>query len=100
MKDLIARRLLLSIFTTFMLAFSVQNITNAQVSDTVVPQKIETSPEDDTVPVAARFDIAISEIMYATNTDKSPQWIELHNRSGQKVSLDGWGSYNQEPRGG
>ena len=90
MKDLIVRRLILSVFMTLVLAFSFQNITNAQVPDTVVPQKIETFHEDDTVPVAARFDIAISEIMYATNADKLPQWIELHNRSGKKVSLEGW----------
>ena len=95
MKDLIARRLPLSVFMTLMLAFSVLSITDAQVPEIIVSQKIEpqtskASPEDDTVPVAARFDIAISEIMYATNADKSPQWIELHNRSGRKVSLEGW----------
>ena len=95
MKDLIARRLPLSVFMILMLAFSTQSITDAQVPEIIVPQKIEpqtskASPEDDTVPVAARFDIAISEIMYATNTDKSPQWIELHNRSRGKVSLEGW----------
>ena len=95
MKDLIARRLTLSVFMTLMLAFSVQSITDAQVPEIIVPQKIEpqtskASHEDDTVPVAARFDIAISEIMYATNTNKLPQWIELHNRSGRKVSLEGW----------
>ena len=60
--------LVLSIFATFILAFGIQGVINA---------------EDDTVPVAARFDIAISEIMYTTNTDKLPQWIELHNRSGR-----------------
>ena len=95
MKDLIARRLTFSVFMTLMLAFSVQSITDAQVPEIIVPQKIEpqtskASPEDDTVPVAARFDIAISEIMYVTNTNKLPQWIELHNRSGRKVSLEGW----------
>ena len=71
MKGLIV----LSIFATLMLAFGIQGVVAA---------------EDDTVPVTARYDIAISEIMYATNTDKSPQWIELHNRSGKKVSLEGW----------
>ena len=95
MKDLMARRLIFSVFMTLMLAFSVQSITDAQVPEIIVPQKIapqtsKASHEDDTVPVAARFDIAISEIMYATNTDKSPQWIELHNRSRRKVSLEGW----------
>ena len=75
MKGLIARRLVLSIFATLMLVFGIQSIVGA---------------EDDTVRVAARFDIAISEIMYATNADKSPQWIELHNRGGKKVSLEGW----------
>ena len=67
--------IVLSIFATLILAFGVQGVVGA---------------EDDTVPVAARFDIAISEIMYATDTDKSPQWIELHNRSGKEVSLEGW----------
>ncbi|MCY3739580.1 MAG: lamin tail domain-containing protein [Candidatus Poribacteria bacterium] len=65
----------LSIFATFILAFGIQGVVGA---------------EDDTVPVASRYDIAISEIMYATNADKLPQWIELHNRSGKKVSLEGW----------
>ncbi len=95
MKGLIAQRFALGIFATLMLAFGVQSIADAQVPDTVVPEKIEprtlkASNEGDTVPVATRFDIAISEIMYATNTDKLPQWIELHNRSGKKVSLEGW----------
>ena len=95
MKDLIVRRFTLSVFMTLILAFSVLNIMDAQVPDIIVSQKIEprtlkASNEDDTVPVAARFNIAISEIMYATNTDKLPQWIELHNRSGRKVSLEGW----------
>ncbi len=75
MEGLINRRLVLSVFATLILAFGIQGVVGA---------------EDDTVPVAATFDIAISEIMYATNTDKSPQWIELHNRSGQSVSLEGW----------
>ena len=75
MKDLIAQRFVLSLFATLILVFGIHGITDA---------------EDDTVPAAARYDIAISEIMYATNADKSPQWIELHNRSGRKISLDGW----------
>lgn len=95
MKDLTVRRLTLSVFMTLILVFSVLSITDAQVPDIIVPQKIasqtsKASDENDTVPVAARFNIAISEIMYATNTDKLPQWIELHNRSGRKVSLEGW----------
>ena len=95
MKNLVTRRLTLSAFMTLMLAFSTQSITDAQVPEIIVPQKIEpqtskASHEDDTVPIATRFNIAISEIMYATNTDKLPQWIELHNRSGRKVSLKGW----------
>ena len=91
MKGLIARRLVLSIFAALMLAFSVQSITDAQVPDPVVPQTLkQSSRKDNTVLIAARFDIAISEIMYATNADNPPQWIELHNRSGRKVSLEGW----------
>lgn len=75
MKGLIAQGLVLSIFATLILAFGIQNVVGA---------------EDDTIRVAARYNIAISEIMYATNADKLPQWIELHNRSGKKVSLEGW----------
>ena len=75
MKGLIAQGLVLGIFVTLILAFGIQGIVCA---------------EDDTVPVAARLDIAISEIMYATNADNPPQWIELHNRSTRKVSLEGW----------
>ena len=75
MKGLIVQRLVLGLFVTLVLAFGVQGVVGA---------------ENDTVPVAAVFDIAISEIMYVTNADKSPQWIELHNRSGRKVSLEGW----------
>ena len=75
MKGLIVQRLVLGLFATLVLAFGVQGVVGA---------------EDETVPVAAVFDITISEIMYATNADKSPQWIELHNRSGRKVSLEGW----------
>ncbi|MDE0011780.1 MAG: lamin tail domain-containing protein [Candidatus Poribacteria bacterium] len=75
MKGLIVQGLVLSIFATLILAFGIPDVVSA---------------EDDTVPVAARYDIAISEIMYATNADKLPQWIELHNRSGKKVSLEGW----------
>ena len=71
MKGLIV----LSIFATLILTFGIQSVVRA---------------EDDTVPVAAKDDIAISEIMYGTNADKLPQWIELHNRSGKKVSLEGW----------
>ena len=91
MKGLIARRLILSIFVTLILVFGIQGIAGALVPDTAVPQTLkQSSPENDTAPVAAWFDIAISEIMYATNADNLPQWIELHNRSGKKVSLEGW----------
>jgi len=80
---------------TFMLAFSLQGIADALIPATVVPQelKLRTSEpvrEVDTVPVAAKDDIAISEIMFAPDTSGSPQWIELHNRSPRKVSLEGW----------
>ena len=74
-----------------MLAFGIQGIAGAPVPDTAVPQTLkQSSPKNDTVPIAARFDIAISEIMYTTNADNLPQWIELHNRSTKKVSLEGW----------
>ena len=95
MKGLVARRLVLSIFMTLLLIFSLQGIADALISETVVPQvlKLRTSEpahEDDNIPVAAKDDIVISEIMYATNTSGSPQWIELHNRSTRRVSLEGW----------
>ena len=92
MKGLMAQRLVLRIFITLLLTFSVQGIADVLIRETAAlqTQKLESSRENDTVPVAARFDIAISEIMYATSTDKLPQWIELHNRSTRRVSLEGW----------
>lgn len=95
MKALMSQRFVLGMFMTFMLAFSLQSIADALIPATVVPQelKLRTSEpvrEVDTVPVAAKDDIAISEIMFASDTSGSPQWIELHNRSQRKVSLEGW----------
>ncbi len=92
MKGLMAQQLILKIFVILMLTFGVQGIADVLMPNAIALQtpKLELSGEDDTVPVAARFDIAISEIMYTTNTDKLPQWIELHNRSRRKVSLEGW----------
>lgn len=95
MKGLMTQRLVLSIFMKFMLAFSLQSIADALIPETVVPQELrlrtsKTVREIDTVPVATKDDIAISEIMYATDASGSPQWIELHNRSQRKVSLEGW----------
>ena len=95
MKNLMAQRLVLSILMTLMLTFGIQGITDVLIPDAIAlqtpkPPKLESSHEDNTVPVAAQYDIAISEIMYATHTDKLPQWIELHNRSRRKVSLEGW----------
>ena len=95
MKGLMPQRFVLSIFMKFMLAFSLQSITDALIPETVVPQELrlrtsKTVREIDTVPVATKDDIAISEIMYATDASGPPQWIELHNRSQRKVSLEGW----------
>lgn len=95
MKDLMTQRLVFSIFMTLILTFGIQGIMDVLIPDVIAlqtpkPPKLKLSYEDDTVPVAAQYNIAISEIMYATNTDKSPQWIELHNRSRRKVSLEGW----------
>ena len=92
MKGVIVQGSVLRIFTILLLTFSVQSIADVLTPDTVAlqAQKLESSRENDTVPVAARFDIAISEIMYTTNVDKPPQWIELHNKSIRKVSLEGW----------
>ena len=80
---------------TLLLIFSLQGIANALIPEPVVPQKLkprtsELVREVDTVPVAAKDDIVISEIMYATNADNPPQWIELHNRSTRRLSLEGW----------
>ena len=90
-----ADRLVLSIFMTLILTFSLPGIADALIPETAVPQVLkpqtsESAREDDNVPVAAKDDIVISEIMYATDPDKLPQWIELHNRSTRKVSLEGW----------
>ena len=46
--------------------------------------------EDTTIHIAGRRDIVISEIMYAFDTNRLPQWIELHNTSLQPVDLKGW----------
>ena len=80
---------------TLLLTFNLQGITDALIPETAVPQalKLQTSEsarQDDNVPVAAKDDIVISEIMYATDTSGSPQWIELHNISTRRVSLEGW----------
>ena len=80
---------------TLLLTFSLQGIANALIPESVVPQKLklrtsEPTREADTVPIADKNDIAISEIMYATGTRGFPQWIELHNRSPRRVSLEGW----------
>ena len=94
MKDLMAQRLVLRIFMTLLLTFSVQGITDALIPDVIiriVPRRTpEPTREDTTVPIATKDDIAISEIMYATDPSGSPQWIELHNRSTRRVSLEGW----------
>ena len=94
MKGLIAQRLVLRMFMTLLLTFSVQGISDALIPDVIiriVPRRMPEPPrEDTTVPIATKDDIAISEIMYATDTSGSPQWIELHNRSTRRVSLEGW----------
>lgn len=94
MKNLIRYRFVLCIFITLLLTFSLQGIADVLVPETVVPQVVKRTSqsvrEDDTVPVAAKDDLAISEIMYATDTSGLPQWIELHNRSTRSVSLEGW----------
>lgn len=95
MKGLVKQKFVLKIFVTLMLTFGIQGITDVLIPEAIAlqtpkPPKLESSHEDDTVPVAAQYNIAISEIMYATNSDKLPQWIELHNRSRQKVNLEGW----------
>ena len=94
MKNLMTQRLVLRISITLLLTFSLQGIADALVRETVVPQVLKRTSqsvsEDDTVPVAAKDDLTISEIMYATDTSGPPQWLELHNRSTQKVNLEGW----------
>ena len=59
----------------------------------VMPAAPEPTPEPEPepmAPAAAADDIAISEIMVASNGGALPQWIELANGSGAAVSLDGW----------
>lgn len=95
MKCLMRQRLVLSISITLLLTFSLQSIANALIPEPVVPQKLKLrtskpARESDTIPVAAKNDIAISEIMYTTGTRGFPQWIELHNRNPRRVSLEGW----------
>ncbi len=95
MRGLMRQRLVLTIFITLLLTFSLQGIANALIPEPVISQKLklrtsEPIGEADTLPVAAKNDIAISEIMYATDTRGFPQWIELHNRSPRRVSLEGW----------
>ncbi|MDD9975845.1 MAG: lamin tail domain-containing protein [Candidatus Poribacteria bacterium] len=96
MKDLMTQRLVFSIFMTLILTFGIQGITDVLIPEAIAlqtpkPPKLKLSYEDNTVPVAAQYNsIAISEIMYATNSGKLPQWIELHNRSRRKVNLEGW----------
>ncbi len=95
MRGLIRQRLVLTISITLLLTFSLQGIANALIPEPVIPQKLklrtsEPIGEADTVPVAAKNDIVISEIMYTTDTSGFPQWIELHNRSPRRVSLEGW----------
>lgn len=34
--------------------------------------------------------IVVSEIMYYTDEDKRKEWVELYNRSGMMISLEGW----------
>ncbi|RKU16178.1 hypothetical protein C6500_18600 [Candidatus Poribacteria bacterium] len=94
MKGLIAQRFICSTLITFLLTFSVYGVTDALIPDTtirIVPwHTSEPIHKGTTIPIATKDDIAISEIMYASNADKPPQWIELHNRSARRVSLEGW----------
>ena len=89
------QRLVFSVSMTLLLTFSLQGIADALIPEPVVPQKLKLrtskpAREAAIVPVAIKDDIAISEIMYATDTSGLPQWIELHNRSPRRVSLKGW----------
>ena len=94
MNALTAQRLVLRMFMTLLLTFSVQGIADALIPDVIIPivplRMPEPTREGTTVPIAAKDNIAISEIMYATDTGGSPQWVELHNRSTRRVSLEGW----------
>ena len=91
MTGLITQRLVLRIFMTALwLAFSVRSIANVLIPETLTLQtsKSESSRENDTAPVAARFDIAISEI--AGNLGAIPEW-ELPLVRGNR-----WGSIIRE----
>lgn len=80
---------------TLLLTFTLQGFTDALIPEAIVPQDLklrtlEPPREEEPVSIATKDDIAISEIMSATDTSGSPQWIELHNRSARQVSLEGW----------
>ena len=68
MKDLMTQRLVFSIFMTLILTFGIQGITDVLIPEAIAlqtpkPPKLKLSYEDNTVPVAAQDNIAISEIM-------------------------------------
>ena len=55
------------------------------------PEPTPTPPTPEpTVPVATATDLAITEIMVATDNGRLPQWIEITNTSSAAVSLTGW----------
>ena len=88
MKCWIVQRHILSIFMVLMLALSIQGIAAALIPNTFSVPIPRYTPEG--TLIATKVDIAISEVMYATDASGSPQWIELHNRSTEQVSLEGW----------
>ena len=72
-----------------------QNIEGVRIgSPGRAPTAYPTAPTPDTpapiVPVAKVSDIMITEVMADTSGGRLPQWIELTNVSGKKVSLTGW----------
>lgn len=56
----------------------------------LTPVPVPVVPPDPVRLPPERVDLVISEIMYTVGKSRLPQWIELHNRSGQIVNLRGW----------
>ena len=81
-----------------------QNIEGVRIgSPGRAPTAYPTAPTPDTpapiVPVAKVSDIMITEVMADTSGGRLPQWIELTNVSGKKVSLSRMVAFDHERRG-
>ena len=61
---------------------------NPSEAPAVMVDDTPTTPVTPPAPAAEADDLMISEVMVASNGGRLPQWIELANVSGAKVSLD------------